>query len=289
MRFITNSKNNFSIPVYGLGTWLMGGDKMRNPDNDDERDIGAIKMHIDSGVRFIFTAENYAEGHTEEIVGRAIKDYERESLMIATAVKRLNGGYDKFVKSANECLDRLGLDYVDVLFHHARDLETPIKETARALNTMVEEGKAKNIAVSNYSKESLEEMMEHSKYPIVINQVHYNLRVRGPEITGLRNFCRENDVILQAYRPLMLGGLVEVGKYKILDEIAEKYDRTSAQIALNWIYSQGVAMVATTHSAEHLKDNLEALTWKMEKEDLEKLTEEFPDQVEMDEVVGILQ
>ncbi|MBD3280117.1 hypothetical protein GF389_01155 [Candidatus Dojkabacteria bacterium] len=282
-------KNDFSLPVYGLGTWLMGGDKQRNPDNDDQHDIDVIKMHIDNGVKFVFTAENYAEGHADRLVGEAVSGYDRDKIMVAATVKRVHGKYDIFIKSALESLERLGLDYVDVLFHHARDLETPIKETARAMNTLVEEGKAKHLAVSNYGKESLSEMMEHSKYPIVIDQVNYSLRIRGPEMTGLTDFCKENDVVLQAFRPLGHGNLIDAGKYEVVRKMAEQYGKTVPQIALNWIYSQGFAVVATTHSEEHLKENLGALDWKMEEEDIEELREKYPDQLERDPVVGILQ
>jgi diketogulonate reductase-like aldo/keto reductase len=277
-------KTGFEMPVYCLGTWLMGGDKDRNPNNNDEKDIHTIQMNIDNGVDMIFTAQNYAEGYCEELVGRAISKYPREKIAVCTAIARANASYDDVLKSFEESLARMKIDYVDIVYHHARCDNIPIKETIRGLTKLVDEGKAKHIAVSNYSKESLKKAQDSCTYPIVANQVHYNLLVRESEISGLVEYCQDNDVIVQAYRPLSQGLLTKKDKYKLLGEMCEKYTKTPPQIALNWLLSQpNVTVCCTTSNEKHLKENFGAFAWQMEEKDIEKLRKEFPDQIQVGE------
>ncbi len=265
----------FKFPAYSLGTWLMGGDKVKNSHNNDNKNIETIRMNIDTGVVSIFTAQNYAEGYTEELVAKGIGSYQRKKIILSTAVKRKNGNYDVFIKSFFESLERLNTKYIDVLFHHARDIDTPIKDTIKAMNTLVDDGYVHHIALSNYSKESLKEAMSFSKYPIVINQVHYSLIYREPESSGLLEFCQDNDVFLQAYRPLDAGNLKSFDE-KHVCKIAKKYNLSNQQVALSWLSSQkNVIVVCTTSNQNHLLKNIEAINTKLSCEDVELLRENF--------------
>ena len=122
-------KSGFEMPVFGLGTWKMGGDVNYNPNNDDEADIKAIKKAIDMGITHIDTAEKYAEGHAEKLVGKAIKGYKRSKLFIVSKVAESNLKYDDLINSCKKSLERLGTDYLDLYLIHGPSLTIPIQES----------------------------------------------------------------------------------------------------------------------------------------------------------------
>src|SRR5947208_15653907 len=101
-------KNNFEMPVYGLGTWQMGGRKTYHPHKNDEVDIKAIKTAIDLGVTHIDTAESYANGYAEILIGKAIKNYDRSKLFIVSKASVDHLRYDDLIKAAKESIKRLG-------------------------------------------------------------------------------------------------------------------------------------------------------------------------------------
>lgn len=265
-----------NIPDYGLRTWLFGGQKVRDPNNDDERDINAIRMHLDNGVKQIFTAQNYADGWTEKLVGQAIKDYDRSKVMLNTAIRKEMSAYDDVFRALDESLERLQTDYVDVIVHHAPIPEVPIKDTIKALNKILDRGLARGLAVSNYNSKSMSEALNHTSHPILFNQVYYNLFVREIEEEEVKDLCLKNDVLIQAFRPLEQGELTKLGIPQ-LDKIANKYEASPAQISLSWLTSQeGVVVISTTHNKDHLRENLEGISIKMKPEDIEFLRDDFP-------------
>jgi diketogulonate reductase-like aldo/keto reductase len=264
------------LEKYTLGTWLFCGDKDRNPNNDDDADKEAIRMHIDKGVRQIFTAQNYAEGWVEKITGEVVKDYEREKLVLMTAIKKQDSAYDDMMRSIEESLERMQLDYIDIVVHHAPLPEVPRKESIKALNKIVDKGLARGLAVSNYNSKSMKEAIANSNHTILFNQVYYNLFVRQVEDDNLLDICKKNAVYIQAYRPLELGELATV-KSDLMDELTEKYSLTEAQIALSWLTSrENIIVTCNTHSEEHLKENLKGINTQLSDEDIQRLTENFP-------------
>lgn len=282
-------KCGFEMPVFGLGTWMMGGDKNRDPNNDDRADIKAIQNTIEAGITHIDTAENYAEGHAEKLVGQAIKDYDRRNLFLVSKVGRANLGYDNLIRACRNSLKRLQTDYLDLYLIHAPNPEIPIEETMRAMDTLREEGLIRNIGISNFTVERTEEAQAHTKNKIVANQLHLNLIFRETERKGLLEYCQKNDIMFVAWRPVQKGTLTEKGTHKILDEICKKYDKTPAQIAINWLISQpNVVTLSKMRNPAHLKENLGALGWQMEKEDIEKLRNEFPNQQNVSDAVPLI-
>src|SRR5690606_17568387 len=99
--------DGFEMPVFGLGTWRMGGAVTRDPQNDDQADITAIKNAIEAGITHIDTAEKYAEGHAEELVGQAIKDYDRSNLFLVTKIPETKLSYKDIFTSIIASLERL--------------------------------------------------------------------------------------------------------------------------------------------------------------------------------------
>lgn len=269
------AKNGFGMPVYGIGTWGMGGGMTRNPLNDDEADVEAIKTAIDLGIMHVDTAELYAAGHAEKLVREAIAGYPREKLFLVSKVKGQNLRYEDVLTAAENSLRRLGTDYLDLYLVHWPNPSIPLKETMKALDELLKKGLTKNIGVSNFAVQDLKEAQSYTKNKIVNNQVHYSLKVREPEENGVLEYCQKNDILLTAYTPLAKGELVK--KEGLLGELAEKYDKTPAQVALNWLISQdNVVTIAKTRNTEHLRENLGAVGWEMKEVDIEKLRSEFP-------------
>lgn len=263
------------IKKYTLGTWQFGGQMERDENNDDQADVDAIKMHIETGVNQIFTAQNYANGWAEKIVGQAIASYDRNSLVISSAIRKEHSAYDDMLRSVEESLDRLNLDYLDIVVHHAPISEVPISESVKALNEIVNRGLARGLAVSNYNSKSMNEAIAATNQKILFNQVYYNLFVREVEEDGVLELCQNNDILIQAFRPLELGELATT-ENQLMKSMAEKYQASQSQIALSWLTSQqGVVIVTTTHSQKHLEQNLEAVDIQMEQDDIEKLRSEF--------------
>lgn len=264
------------MPVFGIGTWRMGGDKKRDPNNDDTADIRAIKTAIKLGITHIDTAENYAEGFAERIVGEAIKGYDRSKLFIVSKVDPSNLRYNNLIRACRASLGRLQTGYLDLYLIHSPNLEIPLEETIKAMDKLKEEGLIRNIGVSNFKKERFTEAQSYTKNKIVVDQVYYNLVIREPELTSLLRYCQDNDIILTAYRPLEKGALPKTG-IKLLDELGRKYKKTFYQIAINWLISQkNVVSISKMRSRNHMLENLGALGWKMEEKDIEKLRREFP-------------
>lgn len=276
------------MPVFGLGTWKMGGDKKRDPQNDDEADIQAIETAIEAGISHIDTAENYAEGHAEELIGQAIKSYARENLLLVSKISPENLKYEDLIRSAKASLKRLQTNYLDLYLIHAPNLNIPIKETMKAMDFLIEEGLVKNIGVSNFSRQRLEEAQAFTNNKIVANQLHYNLIIREPERKGLVDYCQKNDVMFIAYRPIQKGAVIQEGS-AILREMSEKYKKTPTQVALNWVISQpNVVTISKMRDKNHLKENLGSFGWQMTKEDIERLRRNFPNQKDVSDVVALV-
>lgn len=189
-----DNKANMPLPLLGLGTWGMGGYKERDPNNDDARDIQAIRDAFSNGLTHIDTAELYAQGRTEELVGQAIQDLPRSSLLIASKVMGLNLGYDDTRAACERSLQRLKTDYIDLYYIHWRNLDIPLKETAKALNELHRDGRIKHIGVCNFNVNSMKELQAHLDRPIAVNQSHYSLVYREPERTGLLDYCRDENI-----------------------------------------------------------------------------------------------
>lgn len=275
----------FSMPVLGQGTWRLGGVSERDPENDDARDIAVIRRALDAGLTHIDTAEMYAGGHAEELVGEAIRGVERSRLFLTGKVWKSHLGGDGPLRAAEASLRRLGVDAFDLYLVHQVNPEIPLKETIRAMNRLQREGLARNIGVSNFSLDRLKQAQALSEVPIVANQLHYNLQVREIELSGLLDFCQETGVMVIAWRPLR-GVDCSV---PLLTELAARYGHTPRQLALNWLISQpGVVTIVKASDPLHLAENVGAVGWRMAEEDVERLRREYPDRRAVSEAVPLI-
>lgn len=279
-------KNGFELPELGLGTWQMGG--RDEPDaSNNAGEVAAIKAAIEVGVTHIDTAEAYGGGHAEELVGEAIRGMTRKKLFITSKVSEENHTCEGIPASCMKSLKRLGTDYLDLYLLHEFSTVCPLKEAVEALDALVDEGLVKHIGVSNFGKEHLKGAQGYAKHKIVCNQVHYNLQVREIEKKGLLEYCQTNDVMLVAYRPVQKGKLLE-DIPEIMEEMCVKYQKTPAQIAINWLVSQkDVVTIAKTSNPTHLKENLGAVGWNLTEGDVELLRKEYPGQVDISDVIPL--
>ncbi len=255
------------IPVLGLGTWRVGGGMSPNYSQDGHY-INIIRKAIELGYIHIDTAEMYGRGHTEELVGQAIRDFQRKEVFITTKVSPENLRYQQVLQACEASLKRLGLDYVDLYLIHWPG-STPMEETFRALNQLVAGGKVRHLGVSNFDLKQLKKAQSLSETPLVTNQVPYSLTNRRYANNGVLAHCQENNILLTAYTPFSHGAaLNHIG----VTRLAQKYGATPAQIALYWLIRQpNVITIPMTSREEHLASNLKALKLELEPDDLKAL------------------
>ncbi|TFH14865.1 aldo/keto reductase [Candidatus Bathyarchaeota archaeon] len=241
----------------------------------DDQDVLTLQNSIELGFTQIDTAEYYGSGHCEEIVGRAVMPFDRNDLFITTKVWHNQLKYDDLVQSMKGSLRRLKLDYVDLYLVHWPNENVPLEETMRALEYCVDEGYTRFIGVSNFPINLMEKAQSCLKENMLVaNQVKYSLAEQEPN-TKLIPYCVENDVTLIAYTPLSRGSLAIPGNH-VLDELTEKYEKTYAQISLNWLISQEkVVAIPKASTLEHTHENLGAVGWRLNNVDSLRLAQSF--------------
>ena len=255
------------IDVLGFGTWRIGGGETADLSND-ESNIKALKKAFELGYRLIDTAEYYAAGHTEELIGKALKYFERDDFFITSKVWPNHLHSRDVIRACEGSLRRLQVKCIDLYLIHWPNPQIPIKETVSALEKLVDDGKIKYIGVSNFSAEELKEAMEcTSKYRIVANQVRYSLLDRKPEV-DLLPFAKENNVRIIAYTPLEKGHI----RIPLLRDLSSKYAKTENQIALNYLICKESLPIPKALHEEHMIENLGAVGWRLSSEDVEKLS-----------------
>ena len=266
-------KNGFSLPVLGMGTWLFGGRETRDPSNDDAGQIAALQAGIEAGFSLIDTAEYYAGGYAETLTGRAIAGYPRAGLFLTSKVWKTHLRRDDVLRAAENSLRRLGTDYLDLYLYHQVSEQVPLEETIGAMNELVERKLVRHIGVSNFAPARLERAMRASSVPIVLNQVHYSLKFREPESSGLLDFCREHDVLVQAWRPVR-----GVETCPLTEELCRKYELSLHQLALAWLMSQkNIGTITAMKNPAHLPENIRAAETVLAEADVERLRQEYPD------------
>jgi len=260
----------------------------RDKDNDDDRDIRALKYAISKWLTCIDSAEMYAGGYSETLLGQAIKNTPREELFLSSKVRWDNCSYTAIKNACNNSLKRLGVEYLDLYYIHWRDDQFSLKEAMRAMNELVDEWLIRYIWVSNFSVSSLQEAQKYSEYPIVANQVHFNLIYREAEVSELFKYCQENDVMLVAWRPLEYWEFSSPESKEILDIYSEKYCKTHFQIALNWIVSHpNIVTLFMSRTPENIDENIWSVWWEMSELDRSDLSKNFPWQQDVSNAVPL--
>jgi diketogulonate reductase-like aldo/keto reductase len=182
--------HNITLPKIGFGTWSIGGGSHPNPRLDSDS-LTALRSALETGYTHFDTAEVYAAGHSEEMVGRAVRETNtpREKVFITTKVSPEHLGYEDVLRSCENSLRRLQMDYIDLYLIHWPGKGVKYEETFRALNKLVNDGKIKHIGVSNFKLPLLKQAQELSETPILTNQVPYRLPDKTYVENGVLEYC----------------------------------------------------------------------------------------------------
>jgi diketogulonate reductase-like aldo/keto reductase len=244
------------IPVFGFGTY-------RSPRGEGTRE--AVLQALELGYRHIDTAAAYGN---EQDVGAALREsgVPREEVFVATKLWNKDHGFAQALGALDHSLNRLGLDYVDLYLIH-----WPVQglriESWRALEALLTEGKARAIGVSNYMVHHLEELLDQEAMPPAVNQIElspYNLRSRQQVVS----FCREQDIVLEAYSPLTKGQKLEDPE---LVKLATKYGRSPAQILIRWSLQHGFVVLPKSARPERIAENARVFDFTLEDADMTAL------------------
>jgi diketogulonate reductase-like aldo/keto reductase len=256
-----------SIPALGQGTWHMGENTRRR-----KEEIATLRLGLDLGLSLIDTAEMYADGATEDLVGEAI-DGRRDEVFLVSKVLPQHANRRRCVKACEQSLLRLGTGHIDLYLLHWRG-PTPLVETLEAFEKLREQGKIRHYGVSNFDRTDLDEIGRLSGgAAIETDQVLYNLKRRGIEYDLLPS-CRERRLPVMAYSPVEQGRLLD---NKVLAEIGEQHRATAAQIALAWVLRQDlVCAIPKASNPAHVRENRAALDIELTEQDLSRLDREFP-------------
>lgn len=257
-------------PAMGLGTWGMGEHSARQ-----RSEIGALRLALDMGYRVFDTAEMYADGGAERVLGQALADARRQGLDDAFVVSKLLPEHASPASMQQACersLRRLGLDRIDLYLLHWRGDE-PLAATVRGFEQLQRRGWIRHWGVSNFDLADLHELVAvPGGQACAANQVYYSLSQRGAEFE-LLPWQRVHQMPLMAYSPIDQGELVD---HPALRPVAEQHGATPAQVALAWALRQpGVMVIPKASHALHLRHNLEATRLRLGLQDLQAIDRVF--------------
>jgi len=262
---------SFTLPKIGFGTWSIGGDSSANPKLDPVS-MTALRSALEIGYTHFDTAEFYAAGHSEELVGRAIREtnIKRESVFITTKISPEHLAYDDVFKSCENSLRRLRMDYIDLYLIHWPGEGVKYEDTYLALNKLVRDGKVRHLGVSNFKLKLLTRSLELSETPICTNQIPYRVPDRTYVENGVIEYCQQNDILVTAYSPIKFRS-VKVNK--VLGEIAMAHSATPFQIALAWLVAQlRVITIPMSFNPKHIKENFDAANIELTDREIKQLT-----------------
>jgi methylglyoxal/glyoxal reductase len=256
----TTLNNGVKMPWLGLGVFKV---------EEGPELVHAIKTAICHGYRSIDTASIYGN---EAGVGEGIREgmkeagISREDLFITSKVWNADLGYESTIRAYEESLKKLGLEYLDLYLIHW-PVEGKYKEAWRALETIYKEGKVKAIGISNFQIHHLEELMKDASVIPVINQVEYHPRLTQEE---LKEFCQKHHIQLEAWSPLMQGELLN---NPVLQEIAQTYGKSVAQVILKWDLQNDVVTIPKSTKTHRIIENASVFDFVLSEEDMKRINE----------------
>lgn len=319
MEYVKLGNSELNVSRVCLGCMSFGdASGMQNWALNYEESEKIIKHALDLGVNFFDTANCYSNGSSEEYLGRALRKFKkREDVVIATKVYFNEGklSYEAIKREVDKSLKRLGTTYIDLLIIHRFDYDTPIEETMKALNDVIEEGKVRYIGASAMYAYQFAKMQDvarsHNYHTFISMQNHYNLIYREEE-REMMKLLKEENVSSTPYSPLAAGRLARLWgsdtrrsqidsfaskKYDStrdidlpivlrVNELAEKYQVPQGEIALAWLFSkERVASILLGATKEkYIDEAVDALKIKLSQEDINYLEELY----EPHKVVGAL-
>ncbi|GHU07076.1 2,5-diketo-D-gluconic acid reductase [Alphaproteobacteria bacterium] len=257
MASIPNIKLNDGhvIPQIGLGLWQV---------KDAKEFKTAFDAAIDAGYRHFDDAQVY---QNEQFLGTDWhkSSIARDDLFITTKIAIDNFGYNNVHKSFSESLEKLATDHVDLILLHWPFSGTRA-ESWRALEEIQAQGKARSIGVSNYTIRHLKEMKTYAKVTPAVNQVELHVFLQQPE---LLDYCKQAGIAVEAYSPLAHGAQM---KNPAIRQIAERHNKTYAQIMLRWCIEKGLIVLPKSVMPERIRENFDVFDFSLDADDTKKLT-----------------
>lgn len=264
--------NNEAIPLVGIGTWEMGGRHMADTSND-RACIKAIQKAVELGMTHIDTAEKYGNGHTEELVGEALAQMDRDKLFLTSKVAAKNLSYDNILRAVERSLNRLNTDFLDLYLIHAPNPNIPMKESFRALDRLMDEKLIRRYGLSNFDVPQMEEAWNAAQRPIWANQIEYNLITRNQGVfnrdmeKAIIPWCLQHDIVVIPWRPLAKGELANL-RSPLLERLCKKYNKSRSQLALNWLVNKpDTLVIPKAINRDHLEENAASVGWQMDNND----------------------
>lgn len=251
-----NLANNIKIPILGLGTFRLSGDKLST----------SVEKALKMGYTHIDTAENY-DNETE--IGEVIQSFDRKKLFITSKVWYKHLDYHDVINACKKSLKKLKTDYLNLyLIHWPDPAGWNMKTTFEALKKLYCDGLIKGVGVSNFVKKHLNKAIPicHSlELPILVNQIEFHPLLYQKE---LFDYCKSFDIQIVAYCPIAQGLIL---KEKTINQIALKYQKTPAQISLRWLVQKNIIAIPRSSSEEHLRDNINIFDFEIADLDMEKI------------------
>jgi diketogulonate reductase-like aldo/keto reductase len=259
------------LPLIGQGTWNMPEAGVRA--TEAKR---ALHRGIERGMVHIDTAEMYGSGRVEELLGEAIAGIAREKLFIATKVLPSNATYRGTLAAAQRSLNRLRCDYVDLYLLHWPGSH-PLRETMRAFETLLEQGKTRFVGVSNFDADGMLEAASYLRAPLACNQVLYHLCERGIE-HELIPAARRHGIAVVAYTPFGRGSFLRAAAGRgALASVASKHGVTARQAALAFLTREpGLFAIPKAARVEHVEENAAAGELTLDTDDVAAIAAAFP-------------
>jgi diketogulonate reductase-like aldo/keto reductase len=256
-----------SVPVLGLGTWMIGERPVRRAE-----EIAALNLGLDLGMRLIDTAEMYGNGASEELVAKAV-GHRRNEVFLVSKVLPQHATRSGTVAACNASLKRLRTDHLDLYLLHWRG-GVPLEDTVAGFGDLMNAGKIRHWGVSNFATDDMEELSGIAGgRNVQTNQVLYNLTRRGIEFDLIPS-SRNRRIPIMAYSPIEQGRLLKNARLK---PIVARHHATPAQIALAWVLRQdGVIAIPKSGAPDHVRENAAALDITLTPQDLADLDAAFP-------------
>jgi len=245
--------NSTMMPMIGLGTWRV--------DN-----VRIISDAIDNGYRMIDTAPSY---DNESIVGKAVRDskIDRSELFVITKLSSQDHGHESTLAAFEKSLQLLKLDYIDLyLIHHPTANADKYLESWRAMEGLYKLGRVKAIGVSNFWPAQLDQISRIGKVKPVVNQIQTS---PYRQQKAIRKYCTSNYIAVQSSAPLAEGGELLVDG--VINKIAQKHNKTPAQIILRWHLQNGLTPIPKATSPAHQKQNLELYNFELSLDDFREI------------------
>jgi methylglyoxal/glyoxal reductase len=250
----TTLHNGVKMPWMGLGVFKV---------EEGEEVVESVKAALKNGYISIDTAAIYGN---EEGVGKAIKEsgIPREDLFITTKLWNSEQGYEKTLKAFETSMKKLGLDYLDLYLIHWPGKDK-YKDTWKAFEKLYKDGKIRAIGVSNFQVHHLEDLMSEAEVKPMVNQVEFHPHLTQKELLA---FCKEQGIALEAWSPLKQGQLLDE---PLLKEIAEKYNKSVAQVILRWDLQHGVITIPKSTKEHRIIENADVFDFELSQEEVEKI------------------